>query len=65
MAACHDPSHGGSYVAEGAYFIRIGLPPRVVPGGLSQSISLRTYLIVILTFCARMFNVRCPVILGL
>ena len=30
--ACHDPSHGGSYVAEGAYFIRIGLPPRVVPG---------------------------------
>ena len=31
-SACHDPSHGGSYVAEGAYFIRIGLPPRVVPG---------------------------------
>ena len=30
--SCHDPSHGGSYVAEGAYFIRIGLPPRVVPG---------------------------------
>ena len=30
--ACHDPSHGGSYVAEGAYFIRIGLLPRVVPG---------------------------------
>ena len=31
-AACHDPSHGGSYMAEGAFFIRIGLPPRVVPG---------------------------------
>ena len=29
---CHDPSHGGSYMAEGAYFIRIGLPPCVVPG---------------------------------
>ena len=29
---CHDPSHGGSYMAEGAFFIRIGLPPRVVPG---------------------------------
>ena len=30
--ACHDPSHGGSYMAEGAFFIRVGLPPRVVPG---------------------------------
>ena len=29
---CHDPSHGGSYMAEGVFFIRIGLPPRVVPG---------------------------------
>ena len=29
---CHDPSHGGSYMAEGAFCIRIGLPPRVVSG---------------------------------
>ena len=29
---CHDPSHGGSYMAEGTFFIRIGLPPRVVSG---------------------------------
>ena len=29
---CHDPSHGGSYMAEGAFYIRIGLPPRVVSG---------------------------------
>ena len=29
---CHDPSHGGSYMAEGVFFIRIGLPPRVVSG---------------------------------
>ena len=30
--SCHDPSHGGSYMAEGAFYIRIGLPPRVVSG---------------------------------
>ena len=30
--SCHDPSHGGSYMAEGAFGIRIGLPPRVVLG---------------------------------
>ena len=29
---CHDPSHGGFYMAEGAFYIRIGLPPRVVSG---------------------------------
>ena len=29
---CHDPSHGGFYMAEGALYIRIGLPPRVVSG---------------------------------
>ena len=29
---CHDPSHGGFYMAEGAPYIRIGLPPRVVSG---------------------------------
>ena len=29
---CHDPSHGGFYMVEGALYIRIGLPPRVVSG---------------------------------
>ena len=29
---CHDPSHGGFYMAEGAFYIRIRLPPRVVSG---------------------------------
>ena len=37
---CHDPSHGGSYMAEGAFFIRIGLPPHVVPG---DSLNLSLY----------------------
>ena len=29
---CYDPSHGGFYMAEGAFYIRIGLPPHVVSG---------------------------------
>ena len=29
---CHDPSHGGFYMAEGMFYIRIGLSPRVVSG---------------------------------
>ena len=29
---CHDPSRGGFYMAEGAFYIRIGLPPRIVSG---------------------------------
>ena len=29
---CHDPSRGGFYMAEGALYIRIGLPPCVVSG---------------------------------
>ena len=29
---CHDPSHGGFYMVEGAFYIRIGLPPHVVSG---------------------------------
>ena len=32
LAGCHDPSHGGFYMAKGAFYIRIGLPPRVVSG---------------------------------
>ena len=32
MTFCHDPSHGGFYMAEGAFYIRIGLPPHVVSG---------------------------------
>ena len=31
-AFCHDPSHGGFYMAKGALYIRIGLSPRVVSG---------------------------------
>ena len=30
--SCHDPSHGGFYMAEGAFYSRIGLPPHVVSG---------------------------------
>ena len=29
---CHDPSHGGFYMAKGALYIRIGLPPHIVSG---------------------------------
>ena len=32
LKGCHDPSHGGFYMAEGALYIRIGLPPRIVSG---------------------------------
>ena len=32
LCRCHDPSHGGFYMAEGALYIRIGLPPCVVSG---------------------------------
>ena len=39
---CHDPSHGGSYMAEGAFYIRIGLPPRVVSGDCLASSRLWT-----------------------
>ena len=43
---CHDPSHGGSYMAEGAFYIRIGLPPRVVSGDCLASSRLWTDFIV-------------------
>ena len=39
---CHNPSHGGSYMAEGAFHIRIGLPPRVVSGDCLASSRLWT-----------------------
>ena len=39
---CHDPSHGGSYVAEGAFYIRIRLPPCVVSGDCLASSRLWT-----------------------
>ena len=39
---CHDPSHGGSYMAEGAFYIRIGLPPRFVLGDCLASSRLWT-----------------------
>ena len=42
LSICHDPSHGGSYMAEGAFYIRIGLPPRVVLGDCLASSRLWT-----------------------
>ena len=39
---CHDPSHGGFYMAEGALYIRIGLLPRVVSGDRLVSVLLWT-----------------------
>ena len=42
LTYCHDPSHGGSYMAEGAFCIRIGLPPRVVSGDCLASSRLWT-----------------------
>ena len=37
---CHDPSHGGSYMDEGTFRIRIGLLPYVVPGDYLASSSM-------------------------
>ena len=42
LLGCHDPSHGGFYMAEGAFYIRIGLPPRVVSGDCLASSRLWT-----------------------
>ena len=42
VGGCHDPSHGGSYVAEGAFYIRIGLLPRIVSGDRLALSRLRT-----------------------
>ena len=36
---CHDPSHGGFYMAEGALYIRIGLLPHVGFRGLPRFVS--------------------------
>ena len=32
LGMCHDPSHGGFYMAKGTLYIRIGLSPHVVSG---------------------------------
>ena len=49
---CHDPSHGGFYMAEGASYIRIGLPPRVVSGDCLV-LSLFTDLLIVTFISAR------------
>ena len=36
---CKGPSHGGSYMDEGTFCIRIGLPPHVVSGDRLASAS--------------------------
>ena len=51
---CHDPSHGGSYVAEGAFCIRIGLSPRIVSGDCLVSIVdwlLTTFIVTVRIQC--------------
>ena len=39
---CHDPSHGGFYMAEGTLYIRIRLSPHVVLGDRLAPVSLWT-----------------------
>ena len=60
--SCQGPSHGGSYVDEGTFHIRIGLPPRIVSGDYLASPS---HSMLPLLFAHA--HVRCPmsVILGL
>ena len=55
---CHDPSHGGFYMAEGMLYIRIGLPPRVASGDCLVS-SRVDWLLAILIVAA---YIRCLVI---
>ena len=52
MPACHDPSHGGFYMAEGASYIRAGLPPRIVSGDCLV-LSLFTDLLIVTFISAR------------
>ena len=39
VTQCQGPSHGGSYMDEGTFHIRIGLPPRIVSGDCLASAS--------------------------
>ena len=50
---CHGPSHGGFYMAKGTFYIRIGLPPRVVSG--DHLASSRCGLIVCYLHCHRAY----------
>ena len=50
---CHDPSHGGFYMAEGTLYIRIGLPPRVVSG--DRLVSSRCGLTAHYLYCCRAY----------
>ena len=54
---CHDPSHGGFYMAEGVFYIRIGLPPRVVSG---DCLVLSLYGLMDCYLCCLRAHVRCP-----
>ena len=55
--ACHDPSHGWFYMAEGAFCIRIGLPPCVVPGNY---LALSLYGLIDRYLCLLRAHVWCP-----
>ena len=55
--SCHDPSHGGFYMAEGAFYIRIGLPPRVVSGDCLAS---SLYGLIDRYLCFLRVHVQCP-----
>ena len=55
---CHDPSHGGFYMVEGGFYIRIRLLPRVVSGAASLCLVV-DLLIVIFTVAV---HIQCLVI---
>ena len=54
---CHDPSHGGFYMAEGTLYIRIGLPPRVVSG--DRLVSSHCGLTARYLHCGRAYPMSC------
>ena len=54
---CHDPSHGGFYMAEGAFYIRIRLPPHVVSG---DYLTLPCYGLIDRYLPSLRAHVRCP-----
>ena len=59
---CHDPSHGGSYMAEGAFCIRIGLPPRFVLGDCLAASCNRLVVDWLVVFFIVAAHIRCLVI---
>ena len=54
---CYDPSHGGFYMAEGAFYIRIGLPLRIVSG---DCLALSLYGLIDRYLRFLHAHVRCP-----